>query len=462
MKPRQPEMAKSDDLFRSRLDSILNPRHELVVLANKIDWDYLDSQVEPFFAVEGRPAIPSRLMIGLHLLKHMHQLSDEGVCARWVENPYYQYFCGEEYFQHQFPIQRSSMTHWRKRVGEVFFETLLQESLRIAFDSKALKKHQLKRVVVDTTVQPKAVAFPTDVQLRYKALCALVALAKQHQVPLRQSYLRVCKKAVMMSGRYRHAKQLKRARKAEKFVRIRLGRVIRDIRRQIQDDETLWNHLREPLQRAGVLFRQQQRSTEKCYSWHAPETECIGKGKAAKPYEFGCKVSVTTSINRAPGGHFVLHIGALHGRPFDGHTLKPVLDQYEQQVGLKPERIYVDKGYQGHRFEPRNRVFKSGQKRGVTGAIKKELRRRSLVEPIIGHLKADHHLGRNYLKGVQGDKLNVLLSGAGYNFRLLLKWFRLLFAQNLWALIVQRIEVWRQFLDRCRQIKETQLELRAF
>ena len=150
MKPRQPEPAKSDDLFRSRLDSIINPRHELVQLANRIDWTYLDGQVEPFFAVEGRPAIPSRLMVGLHLLKHMHQLSDEAVCARWVENPYYQYFCGEAYFQHQFPIQRSSMTHWRKRVGEVFFETLIQESLRIAFDSKALKRNQLKRVVVDT------------------------------------------------------------------------------------------------------------------------------------------------------------------------------------------------------------------------------------------------------------------------------------------------------------------------
>jgi IS5 family transposase len=195
MKPKEPEVANTDDLFRSRLDQIINTTHELVQLANRIDWEYLDSKVEPFFAVEGRPAIRSRLMIGLHLLKHIHQLSDEGVCALWVENPYYQYFCGEEYFQHRFPIQRSSMTHWRQRVGEDFFETLIQESLRIAFDSKALKKNQLKRIVVDTTVQPKAVAFPTDVQLRYKALCALVALAKQHNLSLRQSYLRVCKKA---------------------------------------------------------------------------------------------------------------------------------------------------------------------------------------------------------------------------------------------------------------------------
>ncbi len=163
MKPRSQNEPNADDLFRSRLDQIINEQHELVVLANKIDWDHLALEVEPFFATEGRPAIPTRLMVGLHLLKHMYQLSDERVCAAWVENPYYQHFCGEIYFQHEFPIQRSSMTHWRKRVGECFFETLLQESLGIAFESKALKKNQLKRIVVDTTVQSKAVAYPTDV-----------------------------------------------------------------------------------------------------------------------------------------------------------------------------------------------------------------------------------------------------------------------------------------------------------
>lgn len=152
-----------------------------------------------------------------------------------------------------------------------------------------MKKNQLKRVVVDSTVQPKAVVFPTDVQLQYKALCALVALTKQHQVPLRRSYLRVCKHAVMMSGRYRHAKQLKRARKVEKFVRVRLGRVIRDIRRQIQDNDNRWDHFREPLKRAGILYRQQQRSAEKCYSWHAPEVECIGTNSRRFRRGKGCQ-----------------------------------------------------------------------------------------------------------------------------------------------------------------------------
>lgn len=431
MKPRQPKETQNDDLFRSRLTQIINTRHELAQLAGRIDWAHIDQQVQPFFATEGRPAIPSRLMIGLHILKSMYQLSDEAVCERWVENPYYQYFCGEEFFRHEFPIQRSSMTHWRKRVGEAFFEKLLQESLRIAFESKALKTHQLKRIVVDTTVQPKAVAFPTDVGLMRKAILSLVDLAKKNSINLRQTYERVVKRAAIKSGRYRHAKQMKRAKREEQFIRTRLGRVIRDISRKIQGNDALKDIFTSDLLKAFTLQKQHRHSTEKVYSWHAPETECIGKGKAHKPYEFGCKVSVTTNVNPAPGGHFVLHIGALHRNPFDGHTLAPVLKSFTEQTGVTPERIYVDKGYQGHAYEHKYRVFKSGQKRGVKGTIKRELKRRSVVEPIIGHLKSDHTLGRNFLKGIEGDKINALLAGVGYNFRLLLKWLRF-FCLDLW------------------------------
>ena len=431
MKPRPPKEVKSDDLFRSRLTQIINTRHELARLTEQIDWAHIDQQVQPFFAAEGRPAIPSRLMVGLHILKSMYQLSDEAVCERWVENPYYQYFCGEEFFQHEFPIQRSSMTHWRKRVGETFFEKLLQESLRIAFDTKALKTNQLKRIVVDTTVQPKAVSFPTDVGLMKTAINSLTALAKKHHLNLRQTYERVVKRAAIKSGRYRHAKQMKRAKREEQFIRTRLGRVIRDISRKIQGNDALKDIFTGDLLKALSIKNQQRHSKGKVYSWHAPETECIGKGKAHKPYEFGCKVSVTTNVNAAPGGHFVLHIGALHQNPFDGHTLAPVLNSYTEQTGVTPERIYVDKGYQGHSYVHKHRVFKSGQKRGVKGTIKKELKRRSVVEPIIGHLKSDHALGRNFLKGIDGDKINALLAGIGYNFRLLLRWLRF-FCPAIW------------------------------
>jgi IS5 family transposase len=439
MKPRQPDEQKSDELFRSQLTQIINVQHELAKLARRIDWNHIDRQVAPFFATEGRPAIRSRLMVGLHLLKSLYHLSDEAVCERWVENPYYQYFCGEDYFQHTFPIQRSSMTHWRKRVGEKLFETLLQESLRIAFEEKALNITHLKRVVVDTTVQPKAVAFPTDVGLMRKALAALTAQASDNGIVLRQTYTRVVKRAAIKSGRYRHAKHLKRAKREEQFIRVRLGRVIRDISRKIQGNDALQAVFSEPLSKALTIQKQQRHSKHKLYSWHAPETECIGKGKAHKPYEFGCKVSVTTHVNAAPGGHFVLQIGALHGNPFDGHTLAPVMESYKQLTGVTPERIYVDKGYQGNTHEPKSRVFKSGQKRGVVGTIKKELRRRTVVEPVIGHMKSDHSLGRNFLQGTAGDKLNALMAGIGSNFRLLLRWLRLFCAQIMLALY-QRTE----------------------
>ena len=442
MKGKMPN-TPSDDLFRSRLDQIINLRHELVQLADRIDWEHLDSQLDPFYATAGRPAIPHRIMIGLHLLKQIYQLSDEVVCERWVESPYFQYFCGEEFFQHRLPIDRTSMTKWRQRIGEDFFEQLISESLRVAYDSNALKKQHLKRVVVDTTVQPKAVTFPMDVKLRYRALIALVQLAKTHGMSLRQTYVRVAKQALMMSGRYRHAKQLKRAKKQEKFIKVRLRRVLRDVLRQLSKPafEEKRSVFSETIRKAWIAYHQERNSTVKLYSWHAPEVECIGKGKADKPYEFGCKVSVTTNINRAPGGHFVLHAQALHDRPYDGHTLNRVMDGMLRITGATAERIYVDRGYRGHDYPNTHRVFRSGQKRGVNGTIKKELRKRSLVEPIIGHLKSDGHLGRNYLKGQLGDKQNALLTAAGYNFRLLLKWFRLLYFAPLLGMFMSTWKV---------------------
>lgn len=301
---------------------------------------------------------------------------------------------------------------------------MLQESLRIAYQEKALSIRHVKRVVVDTTVQPKAVTFPLDVKLRYRALIALVQLAKAQRLPLRQTYVRVAKHALIISGRYRHAKQLKRAKRQEKFIQIHLGRVIRDVQRQLNKQPDLREVFGETLRKACIALNQSRHSSTKLYSWHAPEVECIGKGKADKPYEFGCKVSVTNTISPAPGGHFVLHAAALHGRPYDGHTLNDVVENTQALTGIEPKRIYVDRGYRGHDYSNKHRVFRSGQKRGVTGAIKKELRRRSVVEPIIGHLKSDGHLGRNYLKGQLGDQQNAVLCSVGYNFRLLLKWLK--------------------------------------
>jgi IS5 family transposase len=353
----------------------------------------------------------------------MHNLSDEVLCARWVENPYYQYFCGELSFCHRLPFDRSSLTRWRQRLGEEQLVALIQESLSVAHKTGAVETKDLERVVVDTTVQPKAIAHPSDARLNHRALEKLVALAKRSGVTLRQSYLRLAKRAAIMVGRYTHAHQFKRARRALKFLRTRLGRVIRDIRRKIDGNAELEGRFGPLLSLATtVRLQDQRRRGPKVYSLHAPEVECIGKGKARAPYEFGCKVSIATPVTQPKGGQFVLHAKALHGNPYDGHTLGPVVTAMEQLTGVETRRIHVDKGYRGHNHPHKFRVCISGQMRRVTKPIRREMKRRAAVEPVIGHLKAEHRMERNHLKGRDGDRINAVLAAAGYNFSLLLRW----------------------------------------
>ena len=434
MRPKKPETTGEGDLFRARLEQIIDLKHELVQLAGTIDWDWIDREIAPLYSDKGRPGIETRFVIGLLLLKHIYGLSDEGVCERWVYDPYFQHFTGEKFFQHEFPHERSDLSHWRKRLGDKL-EVLLAESLRVAHASGALRTRDLKRVTVDTTVQPKNITFPTDAKLLHAAINGIVRLAKKHGVQLRQSYQRIAKRAAMMAGRYAHAKQFKRHHRQLRLLRTRLGRIIRDVRRKIAGRADIEAAFEWPLARANQIRSQQQRQRGwKLYSFHAPEVECIGKGKANAPYEFGVKASIVTTNARAPGGQFVLHAKALPGNPYDGHTLGAVIDDTQKLTGCVIERVYVDKGYRGHNASNPRRVFISGQKRGVFGVIRRELRRRSAIEPVIGHLKAEGHLGRCYLKGREGDAANAVLTAVGHNLRLVLAWLRILLRLILLAL----------------------------
>ena len=420
----RPRDDRQKDLLRPALEEIIDLGHPLVRLAREIDWGFLDRRFASVCAPgPGQPGLPTRLVAGLLILKNMHNLSDEVLCARWLENPYYQFFCGELSFCHRLPFDRSSLTHWRQRLGAEQLVALIQESLSVAHKTGALASRDLERVVVDTTVQPKAIAHPTDARLCHRALEKLVDLARRHQVRLRQSYRRVAKRAAIMVGRYTHAHQFKRARRELKFLRVRLGRVIRDIRRKIAGNELLEERFADLLALAvRVRLQDHRQRGPKVYALHAPEVECIGKGKARAPYEFGCKVSVATPATKPKGGQFVLHAKALHGNPFDGHTLGPVITELEALTGVETRRIHVDKGYRGHNHAHKFRVWISGQVRRVTAPIRREMRRRAAVEPVIGHLKAEHRMGRNYLKGRDGDRINAVLAAAGYNFGLLLRW----------------------------------------
>ena len=431
MRPIERRETGQGDLLRSRLDAIIDLRHPLVALAGKVDWTFLEKTFgEAYTDGPGQPPLPTRLMAGLVILKYTHDLSDEVLCERWVENPYYQFFCGEEFFQHELVLDRSSLTRWRQRMGEEKIKALLQESLSIAVKTEAVKTSELSEVIVDTTVEPKNVMFPTDARLLNRAREILVRMAMKNGVKLRQSYARVGKFALIKHQRYAHAKQFKRANRALKTLRTYLGRVIRDIARKIEDDLWLKEFVfKDILSRARRVRDQQQRQRgPKVYSLHAPEVECIGKGKAHRPYEFGVKVSVATTLRHSKGGQFATHVKALPGNPYDGHTLATVIPDMEALVGNTIKRAFADKGYRGHNAPPdyKFRVFIAGQKRRVTPKIKREMRRRSAVEPVIGHLKSEHRMGRNYLWYRQGDAINAVLAATGYNFRLLLRWLRLL------------------------------------
>jgi IS5 family transposase len=376
----------------------------------------------------GSAAVANAADGGSGVLKHSFNLSDEVLCERWVENPYYQLFCGEEFFRHDLPFERTSMTRWRQRMGEGRIVALLQESLNVATRTGAAKPSDFTKIIVDTTVQPKAVAFPTDAKLMHRAREKLVSLAKQHGVALRQSYQRVGKYALIAHQRYAHAKQFKRANRALRTLRTYLGRVLCDITRKIRGDAGKQAAFAQLLSLAHAVRHQQQRQRgKKIYSLHAPEVECIAKGKSHKPYEFGVKVSIATTLDHSAGGQFIAHAKALPGNPYDGHTLEKVVPDIEKQVGATIKRLVADKGYRGHNApeEYKFRIYISGQKRGVTQAIKRDLRRRSAVEPVIGHAKSDHRMDRNYLKGSQGDAINAVLAAAGYNFRRLLAWLRI-------------------------------------
>jgi len=429
------------ELFRSRLDNMLDQRHSLFKLAGKIDWLVFDECYGMVYAEVGRPGIPTRLMVGLHYLKYSFNMSDESVVQGFVENPYWQYFCGFEYFQHELPIDPSSMTRWRSRVGSEGAEIMLKVTIATAKQEGMLTDSEAKRVVVDTTVMEKAIDFPTDAKLYEKARRKLVKEAQNRGIKLRQSYARVGPRTAMKQGRYAHAKQFKRSRKATKHLRTILGRVIRDIRRNEPNPDASLENL---LSLAERLHAQKRHDKNKLYSFWAPETECISKGKAHKRYEFGCKAGVVTTAKDC----WVIGSQAFHGNPYDGHTLAASIEQAEAITDIKIKQAFVDKGYRGSKDSvPEVEVFFPGAK-GRSKELKRWMRRRSSVEPVIGHLKSDNRMNHNHLHGQLGDQMNALLAGSGFNLRKLLRELSRAF---FWLRVVVLADFWQNKMGRQAQ-----------
>ena len=418
----RPRPTEQDDLLRPRLVDMIDPRHELVKLSALIDWEVFEREWSGFFpSGKGRPATEPRLVAGLLYLQHAYRLSDEAVVARWVENPYYQHFTGETFFQHRPPIDPSSLTRWRGRIGEEGVEWLLTQTIRAGQESGTINEASARRVAVDTTVMEKNIAHPTDARLYERAREQLVALAQEAGVELRQSYARLAPRLALQVGRYAHAKQFKRMRRALKRLKGYTGRVMRDLRRHLQDipEDDLRGRIIAKLALVSQLLHQQPKGADKIYALHEPGVDCISKGKARVRYEFGCKVSVATTLDEG----FVVGMRSFPGNPYDGHTLRPALEQVEVLTDQRPELAVVDRGYRGH-GEARTRVLISGTRRGLTPKLIADLRRRSAIEAEIGHMKTDGRLARCPLKGTVGDALFAVLCACGHNIRKILAHLR--------------------------------------
>ena len=402
--------------FQNHFSDLLNSNHSLYKLANQINWKKLDEELGKGFSDKrGRPALPTRLIVGLLYLKHMFNESDESVVAKFSENPYWQFFCGYGYLQFECPCDASSLVRWRKRFGEKGVEFLLKETIESIKRTGILKAKDFHRVNVDTTVQEKAITYPTDSKLYHKMRRKLVKAAKKRDISLRQSYERLGQEAFINHGRYRKAKKIKKAQREVRRLKVYLGRVLRNIERKAPHPDKSLSLL---LEKGKKVFAQKKDDKKKIYSLHAPEVECMSKGKVHKKYEFGNKVSIVTTSKK----NIIIGVKSFHENPFDGHTLKPAIEQMTRLTGKSPRHIHVDKGYRGKKNHPTEaEVHLPINRKLLTRSQRRWQRRRSAIESIISHMKQGHRMNRNYLQGKEGDHMNALLSGCGFNLLKLMR-----------------------------------------
>ena len=472
----------TDDFFRARLDQMIDLRHPLAVLAGRMPWAQIEGALAPAFArrnrqgevvcgsdlfgttrelagagvsAAGRPRLPIRLMAALLYLKHAFNLSDEELVARWSENVVWQYFSGQEYYTPQFPCDATQIGRFRTAIGEAGVEELLKATLDTAIETKAVRPTEFERIIVDTTVQEKAIAHPVDSRLLEIARAKVVQAAKRVGISLKQTFVKEGKELRRKAGGYAHAKQFKRLRRTVKRQRTILGVVLREVKRKLatasSESPTTIAHLNTLLERAERIRTQQPKDKDKLYALHAPEVECIGKGKARKPYEFGVKASI--AVTHQSG----LMVGArsFPGNPYDGHILSAQLEQTRillEDAGKIPKLVVVDLGFRGVDHDnPEVQIIHRGKHKSLTKQQRRWLKRRQAVEPAIGHLKSDHRMDRCWLQGQLGDALHTVLCATGYNMRWLLRaMVRLGLKGRFLRTLLLTLTLWTQFLEeRC-------------
>jgi len=410
---KQPQL----NIFKIPLKQFIDPNHELCLLSKKIDWKKVEEDFSQYYCLDnGRPSIPIRKIVGVILLKRVYNQSDESVVDRWMENPYWQYFCGEIYFQHQQPFDPTELIKFRQRIGEPGAEKILGLTIHL-FEKKEIEE---KEVLFDTTVQEKNITFPTDTKLQKKIIEKCRKIADKEGIALRQSYKRILKQ-LMIDQRFRqHPKRKKKANSAARKIKTIAGRVVRDIERKMNDEQ---------LQRYApdlIIFKlklkEQKNTKNKIYSLHEPHTKCIAKGKEAKQYEFGNKTSIAKTCKSG------IIVGALAFKEniYDGDTLEPQLEQVERLTNHQPESGIVDRGYRGRKTVLNTKIIYPKKLPASTNnyqkqKTRKQFRARAGIEPVIGHIKHDHRMIRNYLSGELGDTINTLLAAAGFNMKKMLR-----------------------------------------
>ncbi len=405
------------NMFHVPLKQFINESHELVELSKKIDWESLEKNLSFYYCEDnGRPGVPIRLIVGIIMLRRMYNQSDESVLDRWVENPYWQYFTGEVYFRHDYPFDRTELIKFRRRIGEKGAEQILKATVNL-FEKKEVQE---KEVLIDTTVQEKNITFPTDVKLQKKIIEKCRKISKGEGIRLRQTYKGELKQLMIDQRFHDHPRRKKKALSARRRIKVIAGKVFRDLERKMGEAQlTKYENKFNVFKR---VLSQARNSKNKIYSLHQPQVSCIAKGKEHKKYEFGNKVSIVKT--RKSG--IIIGVMSFAGNPFDGDTLAPQLAQLERIAGYKPETGIVDRGYRGRKQINGTQIICPGKpsktdRQYQRQKMRQRFRSRAGIEPIIGHVKHDHRMLRNYLLDHIGDTMNSILAAAGFNLRKMLR-----------------------------------------
>ncbi|MGM9753141.1 MAG: IS5 family transposase [Candidatus Cryptobacteroides sp.] len=401
-------------IFDVALESFIDMNHELVLLSKQIDWEFVEAEFAEYYCADnGRPSVPIRKMVGMMLLKNIYNLSDEGVVARWLENPYMQYFTGEKVFQKRPPMNPIDMTKFRKRIGAQGAEKIFKISLMV--NAKEITAKEMKMVMIDSTVQEKNITFPTDAKLYRKIIAKVLNMSRKEDIELRRTYTREMKALKLKVRFMNHPTRMKEGRKAVKRMRTIARAMVNDISRKM--DEHQLSFYKKDLELYVRVINQGRNDKDKVYSLHEPEVQCISKGKEHKKYEFGNKSAIAKT-----GSGLIVSALSFKGNPYDGHTLSAHWEQIRRLTGHTPKEILTDRGYRGKKSVGSTEISipSSGspkQSYYQKAKARKKFCKRAGIEPVIGHLKSDHRMMRNYLKGTRGDAINTLMAAAAYNMR---------------------------------------------